>query len=60
LAKRKISDLNCLSPKGEFLNRLEQALDLSKSIFDKRKGIYAAISQLKYERTYKNYLTSLL
>jgi len=49
-----------LSPKGEFLNRLEQALDLSKSIFDKRKGIYAAISQLKYERTYKNYLTSLL
>jgi hypothetical protein len=37
LAKRKISDLNCLSPKGEFSNRLEQALDLSKNILDQAK-----------------------
>jgi hypothetical protein len=26
-----------LSPKGEFLNRLEQALDLSKNVLDKVK-----------------------
>jgi hypothetical protein len=37
LAKQKISDLNCLSPQGEFLNRLEQALDLSKNVLDKAK-----------------------
>ncbi len=30
LAKRKISDVNWLSPKGEFWHRLEQALDVSK------------------------------
>jgi len=37
LAQRKISDLNCLSPKGEFSNRLEQALDLSKNVLDQAK-----------------------
>jgi hypothetical protein len=37
LAKQKISDLNCLSPQGEFSNRLEQALDLSKNVLDKAK-----------------------
>jgi hypothetical protein len=35
--KRKISDLNCLSPKGEFSNRLERALDLSKNVLDQAK-----------------------
>jgi len=39
-----------LSPKGEFWNRLEQAIDLSKSILDKRKDVYATIHQLKCER----------
>jgi hypothetical protein len=29
--------LNCLSPKGEFSNRLEQALDLSKNVLDQAK-----------------------
>jgi hypothetical protein len=29
--------LNCLSLKGEFSNRLEQALDLSKNVLDKAK-----------------------
>jgi hypothetical protein len=37
LATPKISDLNCLSPKGEFSNRLERALDLSKNVLDKAK-----------------------
>jgi hypothetical protein len=44
LAKQKISDLNCLSPQGEFSaklhyvpNRLEQGLDLSKNVLDKAK-----------------------
>jgi len=37
LAKGKISDLNCLSPKGEFSNRLERALDLSKNVLDQAK-----------------------
>ncbi|MEE9566061.1 MAG: hypothetical protein V3W17_01030, partial [Desulfobacteria bacterium] len=37
MAKRKISDLNCLSPKGEFWNRLEQAFDLSKNVLDQAK-----------------------
>jgi len=37
LAQRKISDLNCLSSKGEFSNRLEQALDLSKNVLDQAK-----------------------
>jgi len=32
-----MSDLNCLSLKGEFSNRLEQALDLSKNVLDKAK-----------------------
>jgi hypothetical protein len=30
-------DLNCLSPKGEFSNRLERALDLSKNVLDQAK-----------------------
>jgi len=29
--------LKCLSPKGEFSNRLEQALDLSKNVLDQAK-----------------------
>jgi hypothetical protein len=37
LVKRKISDLNCLNPKGEFSNRLERALDLSKNVLDQAK-----------------------
>ncbi len=32
-----MSDSNCLSPKGEFWNRLEQALDLSKNVLDEAK-----------------------
>jgi hypothetical protein len=34
---KRISDLNCLSPKGEFSNRLERALDLSKNVLDQAK-----------------------
>ena len=34
LAKWKISDVNCLSPKGEFWHRLKRALDLSKNVLD--------------------------
>ena len=37
MAQRNISDLNCLSPKSEFSNRLEQALDLSKNVLDQAK-----------------------
>ena len=29
--------VNCLSPKGEFWNRLEQALDLSKNVLGQAK-----------------------
>jgi hypothetical protein len=43
--QRKVSDLNCLSPKGEFSaklhyvpNRLEQASDLSKNVLDQAKS----------------------
>ncbi len=50
MAKRKNSDSNCLSPEGEFWDRLEQAIDLSKSILDKRKGVYATVHQLKCEK----------
>jgi hypothetical protein len=32
-----MSDSNCLSPEGEFWNRLEQALDLSKNVLDQAK-----------------------
>jgi hypothetical protein len=32
-----MSDSNWLSPEGEFWNRLEQALDLSKNILDQAK-----------------------
>jgi hypothetical protein len=37
LAKRKNSDANCLSPKGEFWHCLEQALDLSKNVSEQAK-----------------------
>jgi hypothetical protein len=38
LPKQKfLCDLNCLSPKGEFSNRLEPALDLSKNVLDQAK-----------------------
>jgi hypothetical protein len=33
----ELCDLNCLSPKGEFSNRLERALDLSKNVLDQAK-----------------------
>jgi hypothetical protein len=29
--------LNCLSPEGEFSNRLKRVLDLSKNVLDKAK-----------------------
>jgi hypothetical protein len=38
LAKWKKSDSNCLSPKGEFWNRLERALDLSKNVSEPAKN----------------------
>jgi len=37
LTQQKISDFNCLSPKGEFWDRLEKALDVSKNVLDKAK-----------------------
>jgi hypothetical protein len=37
LAKRKNSNANCLSPKGEFWHCLEQALDLSKNVSEQAK-----------------------
>jgi hypothetical protein len=38
LAKWKKSDSNCLSPKGEFWNRLKRALDLSKNVSEPAKN----------------------
>jgi hypothetical protein len=38
LAKWKKSDSNCLSPKGEFWNRLERVLDLSKNVSEPAKN----------------------
>jgi hypothetical protein len=35
---KKKSDSNCLSPKGEFWNRLERALDVSKNVSEPAKN----------------------
>jgi hypothetical protein len=38
LGEVKESDSNCLSPKGEFWNRLERALDLLKNVSEPAKN----------------------